>query len=105
MNGPTIAEVDAAVRAVLAGQSARAIPQGDPIFAGRLLRLADAEGLAGRGRVVRVAPGTVVTPLARDHLKRHGVELRFVSQGEVNRLRNPGEWGFAIEVESGVLAA
>ena len=44
------------------------------IFADRLLSLRHAEAIAdGAAREVRVAPGTVITPLARDWLKRNGV--------------------------------
>ena len=44
--------------------------------------------------------GTVVTPLARDLLKRRGIGLRFVSRAEAERVGNAGEWGFAIEDRS-----
>jgi hypothetical protein len=107
MNGPTIAQVDAAVRAVLAGLGiGREAYESDvEVFAGRLLTLRHAEGLAPGVREIRVAPGTVVTPLARDHLKRQGVGLRVVSEGEARGSRREGEWGFAIEAESGMVAA
>jgi hypothetical protein len=40
-------------------------------------------------------------------LKRRGIAIRLVSKGEVARLRDPGEWGFAIEggIGTGVVAA
>ena len=50
-------------------------------------------------------PGTVVTPLARDHLKRRGIALRLVSEARTNGTRDRGEWGFAIESESGLMTA
>jgi hypothetical protein len=111
---PEIREVDAAVRSVLAelfstprsrGVDGYAAREGDELFPGRLLSLREAEGLPAGLRAVRVAPGTVVTPLARDYLKRLGIEVRFVARGEAERARNVGEWGFAIESRSGVLEA
>jgi hypothetical protein len=112
---PGIGEVDRAVRAVLAGMLGNGARRNGrpkvgadaavPVFSGRLLSLKQAETLAGGARVVQVAPGTVVTPLARDHLKRHGVEIRFAARAEVERLRNTGEWGFAITLESGLITA
>ena len=53
-------------------------------------------------RELRVAPGTVVTPLARDFLRRLGVGIAFVSTSEAG---DAGRWGFAIETVSGVLEA
>ena len=113
--GPSLPEVDAAVRAVLADLFAPTRPgsatngrrpaTADDVFAGRLLSLREAERLSEGLRAVRVAPGTVVTPLARDYLKRAGVEVRFVSRSEVETRRNAGTWGFAIESGSGVVEA
>ncbi|WP_435017250.1 hypothetical protein TA3x_004847 [Tundrisphaera sp. TA3] len=74
------------------------------VFADRLLSLRHAETLAnGSAREIRVAPGTVVTPLARDWLKRQGLVLRIVSgkDAAAARARAVGEWGFAIESRSG----
>lgn len=109
--GPGIQEVDLAVRSVLAACRGGTRPSGSRVdrgvetFAGRLLSLQVAEALPDGLRGVRVAPGTVVTPLARDHLKRRGIEVGFVSRAEVDRLRNTGEWGFAVVEESGHLSA
>jgi hypothetical protein len=75
------------------------------VFAERLLSLRQAEGLATNRHEVRIAPGTVVTPLARDFLKRQGISLKIVSRSEVERVRDPGEWGLAIESDSGLIAA
>jgi hypothetical protein len=47
----------------------------------------------------------VVAPLARDFLKRQGIALRFVARSEVEAPRPRGEWGFAVDVESGTVAA
>ncbi|WP_422926152.1 hypothetical protein [Singulisphaera sp. PoT] len=109
MSQPTIDDVQAAVRSVLLGLngSARQVHKPRPIdiFAERLLSLRQAELLPRELREVRVAPGTVVTPLARDFLKRHAIELRWVSRGEVETIRNRGEWGFASDVQSGVVTA
>lgn len=75
------------------------------IFAERLLSLRQAEGFAANRHEVRIAPGTVVTPLARDFLKRQGISLKVVSRSEVERVRDPGEWGLAIESDSGLISA
>lgn len=108
----SLREVDAAVRSVLADLQ---IPQhrevirsrqvGNEVFAGRLLSLSQAEALSLGLKQIQVTPGTVVTPLARDYLKHRGVEIRFVAKGEIQGLRNAGEWGFAIESISGLLEA
>ncbi len=108
MRGPTIEEVDAAVRSVLGALFAAPSPGADREglhFAGRLLGLRDAERLAGTTRVVRIAPGTVVTPLAKDHLRRLEIGVEWVSRGEIERLGRRGEWGFAIESEGGMIGA
>lgn len=75
------------------------------VFAERLLSLRQAEGFSSNRREVRIAPGTVVTPLARDFLKRQGITLKVVSRSEVERVRDPGEWGLAIESDSGLITA
>jgi hypothetical protein len=106
--GPGIQDVDAAVRSVLAERfdSRRGLRSAEAsLFSSRLLSLREAESLPVGSRVVRVAPGTVVTPLARDYLKKLGVAIQFASRSEVDRARNAGEWGFAIESESGLLEA
>jgi hypothetical protein len=114
-HGALIAEVDAAVRSVLAtrGRGAEgdrpADADGAKVFAGRLFALRHAEALAGATREVRVAAGTVVTPLARDLLRKRGIAIRLVSKAEVARFKHPGEWGFTIAsedpAESGMIAA
>jgi hypothetical protein len=100
-----IAAVDAAVRAVLAGLGpgrglAGAAREAD-LFAGRLLALRNVEQLPEGTRAIGVAPGTVVTPLARDFLKARGIALRTVAKGDIARVNHPGEWGFAIEEAAG----
>ena len=111
---PTLRDVDAAVASVLADlfTPARGVPaqrrnstaqSDEPVFAGRLLSLREAEGITTAARVIRIAPGTVVTPLAKDYLKSLGLEVRFVAQSEVAGARNVGEWGFSIEAQSGLL--
>lgn len=105
---PSIQQVDAAVRAVLFGRKPSASGSGglDPVFTGHLFALRHAEALRPDAREVAIAPGTVVTPLARDYLKRQGIHLRFVSRSESAVAAERGEWGFAIEdAESGLLAA
>ena len=113
---PSGAEVNAAVLAVLGsflgGRKAsppRPVPSrnghtNDLVFAERLLSLRQAEAIATDApKEVRVAPGTVVTPLARDWLKRHGVAVRIVSGRDVARARAAvaGEWGFVLDSRSG----
>src|SRR3954471_23707822 len=110
-----IAEVDAAIRSVMAsmarddrpGPGRRPIVAGGEVFGGRLFAQRHAEALASGTREVRLGPGTVVTPLARDMLKKRGVAIRLVSGREAAKARRPGEWGFAIErgVGSGVVDA
>jgi hypothetical protein len=108
-----IAEVDAAVRSVLAneGRDRAARPGradgGEAVFAGRLFGLRHAEALPAGTRAVRLAPRTVVTPLARDLLKQRGIALRQVGEGDAARLVHAGEWAFANEgaAESGLVAA
>jgi len=75
------------------------------IFAERLLSLRKVEGLAQREQVIRVAPGTVVTPLARDFLKRQGIRLQWVSRSEVEQSLERGEWGLVIASRSGLVEA
>jgi hypothetical protein len=99
--------VDDAVRSVLETLLRRSSPvsSSSPIFAERLFALRHAEALAPGTREVRVAPGTVVTPLALHALKQRGVALRFVSRGAVEQARRRGEWGFTIATESGLVTA
>ena len=79
-----VAEVDAAIRSVLAVDGPRRpASRGPRSSPSRLFSLRHAEALPAATREVRVAPGTVVTPLARDFLKRRGIALRVVSSGEV----------------------
>ncbi len=104
------AEVNAAVLAVLAewtrplgGKGTGRIPARSgrhdiDVFADRLLGVRQAEAWGDRAEI-RVLPGTVVTPLARDLLKRRGVVVRVVSGREATLARSQrrGEWGFAVE--------
>jgi hypothetical protein len=113
--GPSIQEVDLAVRSVLARWLGTGAGTGEgasrtdgpavQVFPGRLLSLKQVETLRAGLRVVQVAPGTVVTPLARDVLKRQGVEIRYAARADVERLRNVGEWGLAVTAESGLVVA
>ncbi len=111
MTSPSLQDVESAVWAVLAeirsapGRNGRGQGQGGEVFAERLFSLRHAEGLPAAAREVRIVPGTVVTPLARDHLKRRGIELRFVSEWQTEGGLDRGEWGFAIESESGLMTA
>lgn len=111
MTSPSLQDVESAVWSVLAelrsapGRNGRGHGQGAEVFAERLFSLRHAEGLPASSREVRIVPGTVVTPLARDHLKRRGIELRFVSEWQTDGRLDRGEWGFAIESESGLMTA
>jgi hypothetical protein len=97
-----IEEVNAAVRSVLTGRGDDASRQSRDaeVFAGKLLALRHAEALPSTSREIRIAPGTVVTPLARNLLKQRGIVLRIVSRGEFEASRPKGDWGFEIVVES-----
>jgi len=111
-----IRAVDEAVRAALAElfgvaapSPARTTPKApstprEPVFADRLFGLRQAEALAAGAGSVRIAAGTVVTPLARDLLKRRGVVVRVAGLAEVAAAAR-GEWGFAIEAGAGWLDA
>jgi hypothetical protein len=108
MTHANVEEVAAAVREVLRDLDRARTSSGtgaQDVFPERLLSLRQAEGLAWNRREVRIAPGTVVTPLARDFLKRQGISLKVVSRFEIEQARDPGEWGFAIETDSGLIAA
>ncbi len=89
-------DVDAVVRAVLAELARRNGREAkDQILAGRLLGQSQLEALDGSVKEVRVAAGTVVTPLARDEMKRRGISLKVVSGGETSK--GTGEWALAID--------
>jgi hypothetical protein len=102
----SIAEVDAAVRSVLRLQQGSR-ETGTNGFAGRLLAVRHVELIAPGQHEVCVAPGTVVTPLARDLLKQRGIALRQVAAAEGERASSRGDWGFAIDesAASGTVAA
>lgn len=102
-----IRTVDEAVRSVLGlnRKPAPAIDIADAVFAERLFSLRHAEALGSGTRELKVAPGTVITPLAQHELKQRGVAVRFVSRSEINQARREGEWAFAVESQSGVVSA
>jgi hypothetical protein len=102
-----IAIVDAAVRAVLADRFESSRPArrpSAPVFADRLFSLRHAEALAPGTSILRVAPGTVVTPLARDLLKRQGVVVQLAGIAEFEAAAR-GEWAFAIDSDRGPVEA
>jgi hypothetical protein len=109
---PSWSEVNAAVLAVLGefGRSNRSTGRSSnghrDVFIERLFSLKHAEAL-GDADEVRVAAGTVVTPLAKDLLKQRRIALRFVSKSEAShaRSRHQGEWGFAIDSRGGQVEA
>ncbi len=112
-----IDRVEAAVRAILApavraarstarassAQSGATKPY-EQVVDGRLLTARQVEAVGEHVRTLVLAPTTVVTPLAREALKKRGLSLRFVARGVVN---DAGEWGFAIDAQepAGALAA
>ncbi|MDB5353201.1 MAG: hypothetical protein JWN86_4448 [Planctomycetota bacterium] len=102
MNGPTISQVDAAVRAVLAGLSEPVATAPQPIFAGRLLGLRQAEQIESSTHAIHISTGTVITPLASESLKKRGIVVRVVAASEAT---NTGEWGFVLEHQTGTTAA
>ena len=110
---PTLGEINAAVLAVLGGMSRPAKAEGRPaphhrdVFVDRLFALRHAEGVGDGIDEVRILAGTVVTPLARDLLKRRRIGLRVVSgrEAELARGTDRGEWGFAIDSRSGAVEA
>lgn len=111
---PSWSEVNAAVLAVLEefgrakGSNGRHsyAPSIPDVFVERLFSLRHAEAL-GDVEEVRVLSGTVVTPLAKDLLRRRGIRLRFVSGREAASAKaaSRGEWGFAIDSRSGQVEA
>jgi len=111
---PSWGEVNAAVMAVLGsflrptGSNGRPSPadRGD-VFVERLFALRHAEAIREGEAEVRVVAGTVVTPLARDLLRRRRITLRVVSgrEAELARGQDRGEWGFAIDSRSGQVDA
>ncbi|MDE2509221.1 MAG: hypothetical protein KGM43_18630, partial [Planctomycetota bacterium] len=112
-----IDRVEAAVRAILApavrvatstarASSARSgtTKPYEHVIDGRLLTARQVEAVGEHVQTLVLAPSTVVTPLAREALKKRALSLRFVARGVVNDV---GEWGFAIDSQepAGALAA
>ncbi len=102
-----IKKVDEAVRAVLAelklkGPSCSRKEFDCQVVVDRLFSLRHAEALPPGTRIVQLGPSTVVTPLARDLLKRQGITIRLGGLGEsMNSAR--GEWAFSIAADSELL--
>jgi len=104
-----IRAVDAAVRAVLADfrvptQRPSHGRAADLIFADRLFSLRLAETLPPDVRSIKIAPGTVMTPLARDLLKHRGITVRLAGLAEIAPAVH-GEWAFAVDAGTGQLQA
>jgi hypothetical protein len=95
-------DVDAAVRAVLAERGL--VEAREEVFSEKLFGQRHLATLPRDCRELRVAAGTVVTPLARDELKRRGIVLT-VAWSDSRKSRGRGTWGFAIEGGSGVAQA
>lgn len=100
-----IARVRDVVGSVLRGFLQSAASSRLTVFPERLLALRHVEGLARPVGEIQITPGTVITPLARDELKRRGIVVRWVSRREVETVRQTGEWGFVIDGDLGVLLA
>jgi hypothetical protein len=99
-----IEKVNAAIRAVLTEMSGRSQTRRDPdcqVYIDKLLSVRQAEALPRGTRMVQIGPGTVVTPLARDLLKRQGITIRLGGTSETHAVAR-GQWAFAVEVESGL---
>jgi len=102
-----IKNVDGAVRAVLAELKlkgpCRSRKESDRhVVVDRLFSLRHAEALPPGTRIVQLGPATVVTPLARDLLKRKGITIQLGGLGEsLNTAR--GEWAFSIAADSELL--
>ncbi len=108
--------VDVAVRAVLDEfrlassrqyPGTRVRPDGEVhVCLDKLYLLRHAETLPSGIRTLRIGPGTVVTPLARDHLRRRGIAV-LVGLPESARIEQAGEWAFSIgeKAESGAVHA
>ena len=96
MIAPTIGQVDEAVRAVLAGfrQGPVSDRRSSVTFSGKLLGQRQLEQFRPDLREIRVTSETVITPIARDMLKRRGIVLRLVSELEAARR---GTWGFGLD--------
>ena len=101
MNELTIEQVNAAVKAVLEAAKIPQVTDLEEVFHGRLLGLKQAEQIGRKTSELRVAIGTVITPLARDLLKKNQVSLRLVNEVQIEG----GEWGFVLESESGASSA
>jgi hypothetical protein len=101
MREPTAQEVADAVKAVL-GPRARGgdgLTSGATLFPGRLLSARSAEALPPGTQAVRLAASAVVTPLARDILKKRGITVVLTPDAsEATR----GAWGFCLESSDGV---
>jgi hypothetical protein len=97
-----IQKVDEAVRAVLAELQGTTRSRKEPdcqVFVDRLFSVRQAEALPPGTRVVQLGPATVVTPLARDLLKRRGITIRLGGAGE-SLAAARGEWAFSIATGS-----
>lgn len=97
MTSPTIGQVDEAVREVLAGIRRAPTSIGrrrSGTFEGRLLGERQVEALGPDVQDLRIGASTVITPIARDMLKRRGIHVRLVSDSEASRR---GVWGFVME--------
>ncbi len=96
-----ICKVNEAVQAVLAdlhGPSRSRKEPGCQVFLDKLFSVRHAEALSPGSRVLQVTPGTVITPLARDWLKRQEITIRLGSQTET-QADSGSQWAFAIAVE------
>lgn len=94
--------VDAAVRSVLVELRTASLPRpavDEHVCLDRLFTLRHAEALPPGTRVLRIGPGTVVTPMARDLLRRQGITIH-LGLPESLWSAAAGEWGFSIATGS-----
>jgi hypothetical protein len=101
MISPTAEEVDRAVRAALTGLLTERSPDArrGRTFSGRLLSASVVESLPTTVAELSVGPETVLTPMARDLLKKRKIALRLMGKAEARKASGVGEWGFAVGSE------
>ncbi|HEU5115631.1 MAG TPA: hypothetical protein VFT74_03045, partial [Isosphaeraceae bacterium] len=90
------------MRAALNGQRAvqPAHARAERSFAGRLLSASAVESLPSTITEISISPETVLTPMARDLLKKRKIAVRLLGRAEARRQSGVGEWGFSVDSES-----
>lgn len=102
MISPSAEEVDRAVKAALAAQ--RPVDRTEPhsvwTFAGRLLSARVLESIPSTVVELSIGPETVLTPMARDQIKRRKICLKWLGRVEARQQNGLGEWGFSVDSKS-----